>query len=218
MTAIPQPPASATQPPARLAGVLYLIIILCGVTAELALRGPILSAQDPLGALSGALPLFRASLLADVVMVLADVAIALVFFVLLRGVAPVWALAATVLRLMQAVLIAFGLVLLAAVPGLAATGQAALAQLLLGLHGIGYDIGLVFFGAGSLIMAWLLCQSGGVPRWIAAALGASGLVYIGGGALRLAAPGLTDAYAVAYALPLVAETGLCLWLLIRARV
>ncbi|WP_425098901.1 DUF4386 domain-containing protein [Tropicibacter sp. S64] len=210
-TALPHSPAFALP---RTAGALYVLIILCGLSAELLLRGPILGSAETLAA---HLPTFRLSLLADLAMILADVALALIFFTLLRPVSEPLARAAMVLRLMQAALIAMGLVLLAGVP-LALETQPDTAMLLTRMHGIGYDIGLIFFGLNSLIMAWLLCKAAGVPQVILAGIGLSGLVYIAGGLTRLAAPALTEPMQIAYVIPMLSESALALWLLIAGRI
>ena len=72
----------------RSAGALYLVIIVTGLTAELVLRGTGLPA--PLAArlegLVGPYPAVRLSLLADLVMLVADIALALVLFRLLAPV------------------------------------------------------------------------------------------------------------------------------------
>ena len=205
---------------ARLAGMAYLVIIFCGVTADLVLRAPLKDATPEMlvNLLQSNPGPFRLSLLADIVMVSADIALALLFFVLLRAASPTLALAVLVLRLMQAAVIAASLVLLTALPGLADAGETGLAQLVFGLHATGYDIGLVFFGLNSLLMWRLLSLSGGVPAWIAYAIGSSGLVYITGSVIRILAPDMVGVFEPAYLLPLVAETSLCLWLLIKARI
>lgn len=213
-SALASPHQTASTALPRMAGALYVLIILCGLSAELALRGPILGAADTLAA---ALSTFRASMLADLTMILADIALALIFYDLLKPVHAPLARAAMVLRLMQAALIGFGLVLLAGVP-VALSDQPDVAMLLTQMHGIGYDIGLIFFGGNSLIMAWLLCRAGGVPQIICAGIGLSGLIYIAGGLARLAAPDLTQALQMAYVIPMLSESALALWLLIAGRI
>ena len=203
---------------ARLAGVLYLVIIFCGISAEVVLRGPLVGAADPAQAIAANLMAFRLGMIADLGMILADIALAFVFFELLRHVSSLAARAALVLRLFQAVLITVGLLALALVPSLALSQQTQALGHALDWHATGYDVGLVFFGLNSLIMVWLLGQSGAVPRWILAGLVLSGGIYMTGGALRLVAPSLIPGFEIAYALPFVAETSLCLWLLITARV
>ncbi|MFW2542084.1 DUF4386 domain-containing protein [Primorskyibacter sp. 2E107] len=211
-TALAQPHRPAAALP-RTAGALYVLIILCGLSAELLLRGPILDSADTLAA---HLPAFRLSLLADLTMILADIALALIFFTLLKPISEPLARAAMVLRLMQAALIAMGLVLLTGA-ALALPTLPQSAMLLTQIHAAGYDIGLIFFGINSLIMARLLCDAGGVPRLICAGIGVSGLVYIAGGLARLAAPGLGEALQPAYAIPMLSESALALWLLITGR-
>ena len=208
------------SPPVRLAGLLYLVIILCGLMAELLLRAPLIkeTAEETARSIAAALPAFRASLGADLLMVAADVALALLFYELLRHVSAPLARAALVLRLVQAVLIAAGLVRLAAVPGMIAAGEAALAHQMISLHAIGYDVGLIFFGGNALVMVTLLAKSGGVPRVILVGLALSGLVYIAGRLARLLAPGLIPVIQPAYLVPMLSETAFCLWLLVRARI
>jgi hypothetical protein len=203
----------------RAAGALYAIIIICGLTAELLLRGPALASlatstdQPPVTA-SAAL---RLSLLADLVMLLADIALALVFFRLLRPVSEGLALAAMVLRLGQALLIANSLTALAAAPALLAEGATTEALRMAALHATGYDVGLILFGANSLLMALLLCRAGGVPHTLVAGIALSGLVYVAGSLVHLLDPAHSPLIAPAYLLPMLAETALCLWLLVAAR-
>ncbi len=202
---------------ARSAGALYLVIILCGLTAELALRGPLLqgSAEEIAAALTAGLPQLRLSLLADVTMLLADIALALVFFTLLRDRSEALARAALVFRLGQAMLIGASLIALASAPALL-TDAPRMAVHMTEMHSLGYDIGLILFGVNSLIMARLF-SLGSMPRMIVFGISAGGLVYLAGGLLRLALPDLWEAFQPAYLICIVAETALCFWLLIKAR-
>lgn len=209
---------SQPQTLARSAGALYLVIILCGLTAELALRGPLLSGtpDQVAAAMAANLPYLRLSLLADLVMLLADIALALVFFSLLRSRSEHLARAALVFRLGQAVLIGASLTALASAPALLADAPR-IAVHMTELHAQGYDIGLILFGVNSLLMARLLA-AGPMPRVLPLGIAAAGLVYLVGGVLRLAAPGLVEAFQPAYLVCILAESALCLWLLIAARV
>ena len=203
---------------ARVAGALYLTIILCGLTAELLLRGPLLQGTpDEIASALGAHPgQLRLSLLADTLMLLADIALALVFFALLRHISEGLALAAMVFRLGQAVLIGASLMALGSAPSLLADAPR-IAVHMTDLHVIGYDVGLILFAVNSGIMAVLLWHSK-VPNVIAGGIAASGVVYATGSLTRLVAPDLVAVVEPAYLIPMVAETALCLWLLIRARV
>lgn len=212
-------PTQADPARIRAAGALYAVIILTGLGAELALRGPLISpgdAEATARAIRSGMGTFRAALVADVVMVVADIALALAFFALFRACRPGLALAAMVFRLMQAALIGASLLVLASVPLLLSTGEDVLALHMTALHATGYDVGLILFGINSLIMAQLF-RSSALPRIIALGIAGSGLVYITGGLLRLAAPEMVATIQPAYLLPMLAETALCLWLLITAR-
>lgn len=202
----------------RLAGALYLVIILCGLTAELMLRGPLLagSPEEVVRALGAGISQLRLSLLADTVMLLADVALALVFFGLLRHISASLALAAMVFRLGQAVLIGASLMALSSVPMVLADAPR-LAVHMTDLHAIGYDVGLILFAVNSAIMSVLLWRSA-VPHVIAGGIAVSGVVYGAGSLARLVAPEWMAVIEPAYVVPMVAESALCLWLLIRARV
>ncbi|QFT93326.1 hypothetical protein FIU86_10780 [Roseovarius sp. THAF9] len=201
----------------RLAGALYLVIILCGLTAELVLRGPLLagSPEEIARALDAGIAQLRLSFLADTVMLLADVALALVFFGLLRHISAPLALAAMVFRLGQAVLIGASLMALGSVP-LVLADAPRLAVHMTDLHAIGYDVGLILFAVNSAIMSVLLWRSA-VPNVIAGGIAAAALVYVAGSLARLLAPGWVDVVEPAYVVPMVAESALCLWLLVAAR-
>lgn len=210
-------PASPARP-ARVAGLIYLLIIVAGITSEFALRGPMLAAPDPLAMIAADPGRFRLSLLGDLVMLLADVTLALLLYGLLRKISGPLAQAAMVFRLIQAALIGAGLIWMSQVPVLALAGEAGLAGAILGLHATGYDVALAFFGVTAGLTALLLRRGGAAPGLLVAALAGAGVVYVTGGVLRLVAPGLSPAFAPAYLLPVLAETGLALWLLIVGRV
>ncbi|MBA85161.1 DUF4386 domain-containing protein [Thalassobius sp. S69A] len=204
-------PASARLAhPARLAGVLYLGIILLGISAEAALRAPLITWGDAAAtqaALSAHEGLFRLSILFDLGMAGLDVALAVVFFGMLREVNAQAALMAMVFRLMQAAVIAGNILCLVA----ALQGDA---LLWLERHAIGYDVGLAFFAVNTAIMARLLWRI--APRWICVAMAAAGAVYGLGSLTRLLVPDLNAMLQPAYAVPVLAEVSLMLWLLIWA--
>lgn len=148
-------------------------------------------------------------------MLLADVALALVFFGLLRHISAPLALAAMVFRLGQALLIGASLMALGSVPMVLADAPR-LAVHMTDLHAIGYDVGLILFAVNSAIMSVLLWRSA-VPNVIAGGIAAAALVYAAGSLARLVVPGWVDVIEPAYVVPMVAESALCLWLLVAAR-
>lgn len=207
--------------PYRAAGVVYLILIAAGISSEVAFRAPLSGLAD-LSALPGgaeaAVAALRSALLLDAVMALSDVALGALLLVILRPAGEALALMAFSLRLVQAAILGAGLVLHhGAALALGEGGPAELAPFLLSLHAHGYDMGLFFFGASCLATGALLLRHPAFPAALGWGIGAAGLVYLSGSALRFLAPGLSAGFAPAYAVPLVAELALALWLLFGAR-
>lgn len=197
---------------ARLAGFLYLGIIVLGIGSEVGLRGPLIDWNDRMATAQALIAhegLFRLSILADLGMAVLDVILAVVFFTMLRGINAPLALLALVFRLMQAAIIAGAVIFLFAVTQDLNDPLPWLAR-----HAAGYDLGLVFFAVNTLIMARLL---GGIaPVWMCRALTAAGLVYALGSVTRFVAPDLNALMQPAYMVPVVAEVSLMLWLLLWA--
>lgn len=206
---------------ARLAGLLYLVIIVAGLGAELGLRGLLIDLSDAertAAAILAAPGQFRLAVAADLVMALCDGGVAILLYLIFRSIAPALALSAMVFRLIQTVLIAANLMalqtacmLLSGANGIADAN--ALALIFLDLHGHGYDLGLVFFGINSLMMGMLVWRSGLFARGFGVGLSIAGVVYLVGSALRFLAPELSSVFAPAYGLTIIAESAFCLRLL-----
>lgn len=208
---------------ARLAGLLYLVIIVAGLGAELGLRGSLIDLEDADGTAAAILaePVrFRLAIAADLLMALSDAGLAILLFLVFRAVAQGLALSAMVFRLIQTVLIAVSLMALQTAwlflkntDGLA--DAPALALVFLEMHAYGYDLGLVFFGVNSLLMGVLVWRSEVFAKLFGAGLAIAGLVYLVGSGLRFFAPELAPIFAPAYALTILAETAFCLRLLLQ---
>jgi hypothetical protein len=200
---------------ARLAGVLYLLIILLGLGSELGIRQPLLMLDGEANAarIATALPGLRLGLVLDAGMIACDVALAMVLFQLLRPAGETLAMIAAGLRLVQTATIA------AALQFQIATLRAPAEQVpdLLELQSMGYDFGLIFFAINTLLTALLLARIRLVPPWLCWLLALAGLVYLFGSLTRFLAPGMNTAMQSAYVLPMVAESAFCLWLLLRVK-
>ncbi|MCB1422756.1 MAG: DUF4386 domain-containing protein [Nitratireductor sp.] len=217
---IPRDPAAM----ARLAGVLYLAIIVLGIWSEVFVRATLIDPADPVATAGNILAgqcLFKGSLAADTIMALCDVALAVLLYVLLKPAGAVIALAAMVFRLVQAGLIAVSLLnqyaALAILNGTwpVAGDPAQLAPLYLNAHSHGYDLGLVFFAVNSMLTGLLVIRSGYFPKALGYLLVAAGAVYFTGSTLRFMAPHLLSSFEPAYVVCLIAELGFALWLLVR---
>lgn len=202
----------------RLSGLFYVIIILCGVSAELVFLGPRIVAGD--GAATQALvtaqmSAFRLGIAATMVMVLADIALAVTLFAVFAHHNAALAMLSLVTRLVQAAMIGAALMPLVVITRIVQAPMGADWVLALyDVYGLGYDLALLPFALSCVALAALFWTSRIGPRWIAIGLGASAAVYTGGSALALLAPALGPVFAPAYLVPLVAETALALWLLV----
>ncbi len=207
----------------RFAGLLYLVIIITGLGAELGLSAHLIdlgNADATAAAILAAPGQFRLAFAADIVMALSDAGLAILLYLMFSAMAPVLALSAMVFRLIQTVVIVASLMglltgwLLLTRAGVLADAPT-LALVFFDLHAHGYDLGLVFFGINSLIMGLLVWRSGLFARAFGAGLAIAGLVYLVGSGLRFFAPELAPAFAPAYALTILAETAFCLRLLLQ---
>jgi hypothetical protein len=216
----------------RVAGLLYLVIIVAGIFAFFIVRGSLVVPGDAAATASniaGSESFFRVGIAADLVMILCDVAVGLIFYILLRPVSNGLALLAAFFRLVQAAMLGVNLLNLfialqflsgAAYLGpLGADQTQRLALVFLEVHGIGYSISMVFFAFSLLVLGYLIFKSGYMPRLL-------------GGLLVVAAVGyLTDSFAgfllpnyadfaevfqmIVFAPALIAELSLAVWLIIR---
>ncbi len=210
---------------ARSAGLLYLVIILCGITSDLVLRAPLIAsgdAQRTAANILGNLAAFRGSMLLDLVMILSDVALAGLLYLLFLPVSRSLALLMAAFRLVQSAVLAANLIGQASALQILTTGtgwpgQEEMALVHLSMQAVGYDLGLAFFGVSCLLLALVALRADGVPGWLGWLMAAAAPVYVTGAVLRLVAPDWTLAFQPAYVIALVAELSFCIWLLTRGR-
>ncbi len=161
---------------ARIAGILYLIVAVCGGFAEL-VRTSVHDNGDAAATAQNILDsqfLFRLGFSSDIVAFSAEVALAFVFYALLKPVNDGLALLAAFFRLGQAVALAINLLnqfipimLLSAPEHFAAleTDQVhALVLMFMEAQSYGYLIGLVFFGLSTAVLGYLVLKSGYFPK------------------------------------------------------
>lgn len=211
---------SASARIARLTGAAYLGVVVCGIFAEFFVRGSLVVPGDAVATatqIAAAPDFFALGIGADLLMVVLDVGVAYGLYRLLSPVHRRLAIAATGFRLLQASVLALNLLnlvqalTLAADPAMASETLAAVET-----HALFYDVGLIPFGLACLTLGPLLRRAGG-PRWIALALSATGLVYLVGSFGAVFAPALSAALDPLYALAIVAEPSVAVWLIVRAR-
>jgi hypothetical protein len=209
---------------ARLAGLLYLVIIVCGLFTQLAVRNRLTGTGDPAvtaGRILDAEWLVRAGAVASLAYLLCEVVLTVILYRLLRPVSQPLSLLAAAFRLVMLaisggnVLTMFAaLVVLRDADYLPGPSRPALALLLLDLERYGYAIALAFFGMNCVVMAYLLVRSSHAPTALGRLLGLAGLGYLANSVSYLLLPGYTGSARAVLLLPaLVAESWFCGWLL-----
>lgn len=211
----PPNPASAFT-----AGVLYLIIIVLGLT-EAFIRANLVVAGDAAATAANILDapwLLRAAFAANLAYILCEVALTILLYLLFRPVNATLSLLAATFRFTSLAVYGGNLVntlaaLLILEQGPGTTGGPG-ALMHLGLHTYGYAIGLTFFAVHCLTMAALLVKSPNAPNVMGVLLGVAGLGYLANSTMYFFLPGYTGSLTVPLLAPaLVAEAWLCLWLL-----
>ena len=216
---------------ARFAGVLYLTIFVSGLFAELAVRSRLVEQGDPAATAANSLAspgLFRVGVAADVVMLVADVAIAVVLFQLLRPLNRTLAMFAAAFRLTQAAVLSLNLLnmfqalrILDDADYLGTFGAdqiEALALLSLDSHRYGYILGLTFFGVATIAIGAIAWSSERMPTALGGVLVLAGTGYLVDMAMFFMIPGYDGgASALVLAPALVGELWFAIWLLTKGR-
>jgi len=206
----------------RSAGFLYLFIIICGIGSEVFIRGSLYDGIDisvTAANINAHNSLFKAGFLADSIMLLFDVAIAIVFYQLFRQVDKTLALSAMVFRLVQAVIIGMSLLfyyaayLLLNIDAQPDAQTYTMLSLLLDMHAYGYDLGLIFFAVANVALGVLVIRSGFCPKPLGYGLVMASAVYVVGSYTRFIAVEYHAFIEPIYLIPLLAELAFCLWLL-----
>lgn len=221
-----------------LVGILYAIIIVCGITSEVGLRGNLVDYNDADTTISNIQESpagLRWSLLLDLTMSVSDVALSILLGAVLvvNGADKLVAVIAMVFRIVQQAVLATNLLHLFVAsilldPSLACWDALAgifdqvqaesLAMLFIYVHKYGYAVALVFFAISMVLLGGVIWQSRVYPRWIGAAIALAGVGYL----LDSLSYFMVDSYTgdgtmnSIYMLPVfVAEFGFAGWLLFR---
>lgn len=216
---------------ARTAAVLYLTIIVSGIFAFFFVRGSLVVPGDAAATAANVLAgesFFRLGIASDLVMILSDVALAVVLFVLFRAVSPLLATLAAFFRLAQAAALGVNLVSLfvglrllgdGATAALGAERAQGLALVFFDAHAIGYTLALLFFAFSLLFLGLLVWRSGFVPKALGALVLLAGAGYLVDGFANVLLTNYADyadVFAMVVFLPaIVGELAFALSLLVR---
>lgn len=208
----------------RLAGLLYLIIITSGITAEWVLRGPLMHYKNSaatIAAIRDNSAAFRGSIAADMLMAIASAGVAVVFYALFRPVSPRFSRAAMVFRLIQSAIISMNLLLLHAAWLIISGSESYLnpkqadniAYFLLRMHGYGYSMAMLYLSIYSFMIGALIRRAPFAPSLIGDGQIASGFVFLIGTILHFFVPGIWQIYLPVYLIPVIADSAMTIWLL-----
>lgn len=213
---------------ARVAGCIYLVILIVGVGSEVSLRSRLIvpaNAAATAENLRDSGWLLRAVVAASIVYLVAEVILTVILYLLFRPVSAELSLAAAAVRLVSLAIFALNLLHLFAALVIVTDadylsdlgpGREALALLFLDLYRYGYAIGLIFFALNCFFMGALLIRSGHVRTALGVLLGVAGLGYLINSFLFLLVPGYTGGVQPLLLAPaFVAEAWFCAVLLRR---
>ncbi len=213
---------------ARLTGAAYLGIIVTGIFAEFFVRMSLVKDGDAAMTstnIASSVSLFRAGIVADLAMIALDICVAIGLYELLRHVHRPLALLAAAFRLVQASVLGANLMNLSHALGWATLSTAeggldrestqALVLSSMELHGVGYDLGLVFFGLSCLVLGHLMRVSKLVPMALGIGLSLTGCVYLVGSLCVILAPEIAASLDPMYGFTLMVELSVAGWLLVK---
>lgn len=215
---------------ARIAGVLYLVIIICAGFSEGYVRSGLIVTGDAAATAGNIIEsegLFRLGLVSDLVAFLCDAIVAILFYYLFMPVSKMLSLVAASLRLLAHPAIGslnllnhYAALKLADGGGMLSSFEPeelqSLALLFMDFHSTGYLIAGVFFGLHCLFLGYLLYKSELFPGFLGILLAIASVGYLteSFGTLLVPVYEVTYVWMVAVSAG-IAEVTLCLWLMIK---
>ncbi|GAA3930365.1 DUF4386 family protein [Chitinophaga oryziterrae] len=213
---------------ARIAGLLYLIVIGTGLFAEVFVRQALRVSGDAIATahnIQTSEMLYRLGFVADLTNFIIGLPCILIFYILFKQVNKHLATLAIFFVIIQTAIIAVNLLNQASPLLFLGGGQylksfqpdqlAMLSNHALDLQAEGYAIGLVFFGFYCLIIGYLIIESTFLPRILGVLYGLAGLCYIINSYAMFLSPNFASALFPYIMIPsFVGEFSVSLWLLI----
>lgn len=214
---------------ARIAGLLYLVIIIGGVFAEMFVRSRLVDYSNALVTaknIEESEGLFRFGFSLELFVFVCDAAVTVLLYQLLKPINKELSLFAASFRLITVSILGLNLVynflpilLLNDSTYLATFNSEQLNTLSLfymKVHGFGYNLALVFFSVHSVTIGYLISKSIYIPKILGILLIIAGLCYFINSYTSFLFPELSSKIFPAILLPaLIAELALSLWLLIK---
>lgn len=217
----------SAQTVARIAGVLLLFTLVAGGFGEFYAPSQLIVSADATATANNIIAsewLFRLGFASYLVEAMCDIALALIFYVLLRPVHKHLALLAAFFGLVSTATFAVAELFYYSGVSLILGGADylntfsreqlnTLALLLIRLSGTGAGIFMVFYGVASILRGYLIFQSGYLPKFLGVLLVLGGLGFVTRNFLLVLAPAFASSILL---LPtVIAALSLTLWFLIK---
>jgi hypothetical protein len=214
---------------ARIAGLLYVIVIATGLFAEVFVRQAFNvpgNAQTTANNIQSSEMLFRLGLVADIINFVCGLPCVLIIYYLFKRINKFLLQLALVFVIIQTAIIAVNLLYQAApllilgnnayLTSFQPNQLATLSKLSLNIQQVGYAIGLVFFGFYCLLVGYVVFKSKMVPKLFAILYIISGIAYLINSFIMLLSEGFANPIFPYLAIPIfVGELSFSLWLLIK---
>lgn len=214
---------------ARVGGALYLAIIALGIVAQVVVRDQLIVPRDAAATAQNLIAMqsmWRLGIAAEVLALICTLALAMIYFALLRPVSLELSILAALLRglsvAVQAVaVLQLGLALSpltdpAFVNAFTPDQRAVLASLAVRAHSHGYTLALLIVGAAFLLHGLLIVRSTFLPKVLGRLIQVAGVGYLANGFTLILAPAFAGQVFLAIMLPVfIGETSLSLWLLTK---
>ena len=214
---------------ARIAGLLYLIVITTGLFAEVFVRQAFKVSGDALTTannIQSSEMLYRWGFVADLINFVCGLPVVLIIYFIFKEVNKFLLQLALIFVVIQTAIIAVNLlnqispILILSNNAYLKTFEpnqlATLSQLSLNIQGVGYAIGLIFFGFYCLLVGYVIFKSAMVPKFLGALYILSGIGYLINSFTMLLSKGFANPIFTYVAIPIfVGELSFCLWLIIK---
>lgn len=214
---------------ARIAGITYLIIIVCGIFSEAYVRSSLVVYSDASATVNNITQsesLFRLGIVSDIIVLFGDITISILLYILLKKINKTLALLATAFRLIVVAIsganvfnMISALLLISGTEYLNTFNAEQVGSSILFLfksHSYGYDVVLAFFSIHCLLLGLLFLKSELIPKILSAALIVTAICYFIFSFGRFLFPQLTsNLYPLILLPPLISELTLALWLLFK---
>jgi len=219
---------NSIQKTARIAGVLYLLIVALSIPVHFVIPGQLIVAGDAVTTSNNILAsggLFRMGIAAELVLLLSEIVLLVLLYVLLKPVNKTLSLVSAVSRLAMTVihsanlLVHFIVLLLLSGAGyltvFAPAQLNALVMVFLDAYNFGFTIGIVFLFLHALILGYLIFKSGYFPKILGILFAIASMGYLIDSFSHVLIANYKTGQ-VYYALPIaIAEIAFPLWLLIK---